>query len=390
MVTSSGRCTTPTSSRRPPTAPPPPSWILAVSTAPKGWCCRSPFARDRSSRWWDDGDGPLDSPHLRTWPARWSPLWYHQPSLVQHRAVESTWAACRTRPSTSRPTGGLGSVPGMETAAIQEFQMHGQDIPWLLQHWADAQARPSRAGLGAARRRRQAAGPTPSCVGHPRDLAAGLRDRGIEHRRQGPDPRRQLPRDAARVARLRDGRRRGRHHQHTLGRRRGRRTSSITRSASPRSRSPQFVGAWSAPRPSTLLGSRSSATDRGEPERRRRRHGSTLRRRSYGDAADVAGRPIEPLRPFGIMFTSGTTNKPKAVVHTHANAVWASRIGPRNIDLQHRRPLPDLPAAVPRQRAELVDVLGARRRRHRGAHAEWSTESLLGRRRRATTSRTSR
>jgi crotonobetaine/carnitine-CoA ligase len=33
------------------------------------------------------------------------------------------------------------------------------------------------------------------------------------------------------------------------------------------------------------------------------------------------------------MFTSGTTNKPKAVVHTHANAVWASRLGSRNIDL---------------------------------------------------------
>ena len=28
---------------------------------------------------------------------------------------------------------------------------------------------------------------------------------------------------------------------------------------------------------------------------------------------------------------------PKAVVHTHANAIWASRIGPRNIDLTHRR-----------------------------------------------------
>jgi crotonobetaine/carnitine-CoA ligase len=53
----------------------------------------------------------------------------------------------------------------------------------------------------------------------------------------------------------------------------------------------------------------------------------------YGDAADWPGRPAEPLLPFGIMFTSGTTNKPKAVVHTHANAVWASRIGPRNIDL---------------------------------------------------------
>ncbi len=46
-----------------------------------------------------------------------------------------------------------------------------------------------------------------------------------------------------------------------------------------------------------------------------------------------AGRTIEPMLPFGIMFTSGTTNRPKAVVHTHANAIWASRMGPRNIDL---------------------------------------------------------
>jgi crotonobetaine/carnitine-CoA ligase len=53
----------------------------------------------------------------------------------------------------------------------------------------------------------------------------------------------------------------------------------------------------------------------------------------FGDTAAWPARPIEPLLPFGIMFTSGTTNKPKAVVHTHANAVWASRLGPRNIDL---------------------------------------------------------
>ncbi|HET6873979.1 MAG TPA: AMP-binding protein [Acidimicrobiales bacterium] len=45
------------------------------------------------------------------------------------------------------------------------------------------------------------------------------------------------------------------------------------------------------------------------------------------------GRAPEPMLPFGIMFTSGTTSRPKAVVHTHANAIWASRIGPRNIDL---------------------------------------------------------
>ena len=51
------------------------------------------------------------------------------------------------------------------------------------------------------------------------------------------------------------------------------------------------------------------------------------------DASAWTGRPAEPMRPFGIMFTSGTTNRPKAVVHTHANAIWASRMGPRNIGL---------------------------------------------------------
>lgn len=41
----------------------------------------------------------------------------------------------------------------------------------------------------------------------------------------------------------------------------------------------------------------------------------------------------DPMRPVGILFTSGTTSRPKAVVHTHANALWAARLGPRNIDL---------------------------------------------------------
>jgi crotonobetaine/carnitine-CoA ligase len=53
----------------------------------------------------------------------------------------------------------------------------------------------------------------------------------------------------------------------------------------------------------------------------------------FGETDDWEGRAIEPMLPFGIMFTSGTTNRPKAVVHTHANAIWASRTGPRNIDL---------------------------------------------------------
>jgi crotonobetaine/carnitine-CoA ligase len=44
-------------------------------------------------------------------------------------------------------------------------------------------------------------------------------------------------------------------------------------------------------------------------------------------------RTPEPMLPAGILFTSGTTSRPKAVVHTHANALWASRSGPTNIDM---------------------------------------------------------
>jgi crotonobetaine/carnitine-CoA ligase len=51
----------------------------------------------------------------------------------------------------------------------------------------------------------------------------------------------------------------------------------------------------------------------------------------YGDEGDCPQRPAEPLLPAGIMFTSGTTSRPKAVVHTHANALWAARVGPTNI-----------------------------------------------------------
>ena len=41
----------------------------------------------------------------------------------------------------------------------------------------------------------------------------------------------------------------------------------------------------------------------------------------------------DPLLPAGILFTSGTTSRPKAVVHTHGNALWAAKVGPQNIDM---------------------------------------------------------
>jgi carnitine-CoA ligase len=53
----------------------------------------------------------------------------------------------------------------------------------------------------------------------------------------------------------------------------------------------------------------------------------------YGEESAAPVREPEPMLPAGILFTSGTTSKPKAVVHTHANAIWSSRITPRNIDL---------------------------------------------------------
>ena len=53
----------------------------------------------------------------------------------------------------------------------------------------------------------------------------------------------------------------------------------------------------------------------------------------FAESGAFPGRAPEPALPFGIMFTSGTTSRPKAVVHTHANAIWASHLGPRNIDL---------------------------------------------------------
>ncbi|MCB1257371.1 MAG: AMP-binding protein [Microthrixaceae bacterium] len=52
-----------------------------------------------------------------------------------------------------------------------------------------------------------------------------------------------------------------------------------------------------------------------------------------GDPESIPKRVADPLAPAGILFTSGTTSKPKAVVHTHGNMLWAAKVNPTNIDM---------------------------------------------------------
>src|SRR3954462_7767362 len=69
-------------------------------------------------------------------------------------------------------------MSGMDTTAIEQFQMHGQDIPWLLEHWAEH--KPEHRALvwvprgGEPRRWSYAA-----LLSDVRRLAAGFAARGI-------------------------------------------------------------------------------------------------------------------------------------------------------------------------------------------------------------------
>ncbi|MGE0383353.1 MAG: class I adenylate-forming enzyme family protein [Gammaproteobacteria bacterium] len=51
-----------------------------------------------------------------------------------------------------------------------------------------------------------------------------------------------------------------------------------------------------------------------------------------GDPDLAPRRAPDPMLPAGIVYTSGTTSRPKAVVHTHANLLWAGRIGPATLN----------------------------------------------------------
>jgi crotonobetaine/carnitine-CoA ligase len=214
-------------------------------------------------------------------------------------------------------------VPRFETQAIEQFQMHGQDIPWLLAHWADR--KPDH----------------PALVWSPKDgdgrtwtyaellqdvhrVAAGLAGRGITvgdkvliHSENCPEmvlswlACATVGAVAVTTNTKSVGTEMTYFAEHTGA------VAAITQ--------PEFAAMVADAAPSLKW---IAVTGDEAVEPRFERFDSL-----FGDAASWPGRPAEPMLPFGIMFTSGTTSRPKAVVHTHANAVWASRLGPRNIDL---------------------------------------------------------
>ena len=53
----------------------------------------------------------------------------------------------------------------------------------------------------------------------------------------------------------------------------------------------------------------------------------------FADSADRPRRLADPFAPCSVQYTSGTTSRPKAVLWTHANALWGAKVNAAHQDL---------------------------------------------------------
>jgi crotonobetaine/carnitine-CoA ligase len=221
----------------------------------------------------------------------------------------------------------------VDTQAIDSFQMHGQDIPWLLTHWAEQ--KPDHPAFVWAPRDANARRWTyAELLTDVKRMAVGLAAKGIKpgdrvliHAENCPEMVlawlgcATLGAVAVTTNTKSVGAEMAYFAEHT------RAVAAITQ--------PRFVGMLSKAAPGLRWIAVTDNNSGETPTEDERTTSEAFDRYDalLGDAKNFAPRDADPMLPFGIMFTSGTTSRPKAVVHTHANAIWASRIGPRNIDL---------------------------------------------------------
>ena len=77
-----------------------------------------------------------------------------------------------------------------------------------------------------------------------------------------------------------------------------------------------------------------TATDNGDDAASNRPGASDLFDAIDADPSGLPGRPHDPLAPFSVQYTSGTTSRPKGVLWTHANALWGARVNAQHEDLR--------------------------------------------------------